>query len=486
MNLPRKLISLILVFFALGVNANATAPDQHSIDSLLMVIDKMTARNYIAALHFIDSTLNETKDKQEFTALYLFVKIKKSSVLVKGKAQSKALQNLLEIEPDVDQHPDVSMKAFYHGITAYIYGDQGNYNMAIPFFKKALSYYQELENYEKMALTINNLATCYLAIGSLEEATDKINNALILYKEHQFDNIEGIYITAGEIKLELKDYKEALFYFNNATSATNAEPIECEINLLIARALIGLKNFPQAQAHINSCKGKNINNPGMTFAYYQTLVEYFKAINKFDSALIYNQKALKLSQTIDAQKTSEAFEIVRLNEKYELENSLLQQKIETKLFEQKLYLVIVLLSILSVGFLLYAIIAKRRDYKLLQIQNDEIATQSEELKSMTEELAAQGESLKLANEILEAKVNERTARLTAKNTQLTQYAFFNAHKLRAPIATLLGLIQLLSVSSEQEEKDKIINLIFTTTEKFDEVVKESQRIIEDYDDSDIP
>ncbi len=485
MRLAQVLICMFIIAFVSHTKAKADDLSQNSIDSLLKVIDKMADRNYVAALSFIDSALNETNENPAYANQYLFFRIKKSSILVRAKAYHKALQNLLEIEPEVNHSPDVSLKAFYQGITAYIYGDQGNYEMAIPSFRKALAFYQDLKDYKKMAATLSNLATCYLAIGSLEEAVGEINKALTLYKIHQFDNVEGIYITAGEIELELKNYEQALVYLNHASSIEIADQSQCEINLLIARAFIGLNKFSEAQKFINSCEGKIENNLGMTFTYYLTLVEYFKSISQFDSALIYNQKALKLSRDIDAQQTSEAFEIIRLNDRYENQNLQLLQTIETKQFEQKLYIVIILLSILSVGFLTYAVIIKRRDYRLLQIQNDEIAAQSEELKSMTEELASQGDALKQANEKLEAKVLERTAQLMTINSQLREYAFFNAHKLRSPIATILGLKELLSVSTSPDEKEKIIALIFTTTEKFDEVVKESQQKLNGYDEKDL-
>ncbi|MCZ8215718.1 MAG: hypothetical protein O9262_05725, partial [Cyclobacteriaceae bacterium] len=234
--------------------------------------------------------------------------------------------------------------------------------------------------------------------------------------------------------------------------------------------------------------GKNqvYNDKGFAFKYYLALVSYFKAVKQFDSALVYNEKALALSRDIDKQQSAEAIEIVKLNEDYETENELLRQQIERKEFEQKLYGVIAVLAVLSVAFLVYAIVVKRRDYKLLQIQNDEIAAQSEELRSLTDELAAQGEALQQSNIILEAKVNERTASLLAKNVQLTDYAFFNAHKLRSPIATLLGLKQLLQFAKSDEEREQIVEKIFITTERFDEMVKESQKILENFDDEKTP
>ncbi|MBI3219098.1 MAG: tetratricopeptide repeat protein [Bacteroidetes bacterium] len=481
----RAFSPLILVLFTLCAEAKDRVPDQRSIDSLLRVVEKKAQDNYGEALHFLDSTLSRIKDAPAFASQYLYIKMKKSNVLLMAKAHSKAFQNLLEIESVVNGSSDVMIKGYYATMMAFIYGDQGNLEIAIQYYKKALELYEKAGQFRNVAIAYNNIADSYNANGDYEKAVREINKAIALHEQHQFNGVASIYSTAGEIQLSLKNYKEALFYFNRTLAVIDSNPneplITFENDLSMASAFIGIKEFAKAKSLIDKYKNRISNEAGLAFQYYSTLVGYFKAIHRFDSALVYSEKALKLSTSIDAQKSLEAVEIVKMNERYGYENSLLQLQIEAKLVEQKLYLLILLLSFLSVGILVYAIVVKRRDYKLLKTRNDEIATQSEELRAMTDELVAQGEALKQANEILEVKVDERTAKLKAKNAQLTQYAFFNAHRLRAPIATLLGLNQLLSLSTSREEKDEIIGQIFITTERFDEIVRECQKILNDFD-----
>jgi tetratricopeptide (TPR) repeat protein len=487
MEAPKKLMCLVLLLATLSCYAKDDQPDQQSIDSLMRVIDKMAVRNYVQALHFIDSTLISTQNNPTFATQYLYVKMKKSNVLLKAKAYSKAFQNLLEVESVVNNHPDKLVRAFYQAMMAFIYGDQGDMTKAIACYNNSLAFYEHSQQYRKMAITRNNLADSYLVLGNYEQALVEINKALALHAEYQFDNIGVIYSTAGEIEIKLKNYEKALTYFNEAitqskVAASNQGVINPEWNLFIAAVWIKKNEFTKAKSYIDVGKNRISNDKGFAFKYYLTLVSYFKAIQQFDSALVYNEKALALSRDIDKQQSAEAIEIVKLNEGYETENELLRQQIERKEFEQKLYGIIAVLAVLSVAFLVYAIVVKKRDYELLQIQNDEIAAQSEELRSLTDELAAQGEALQQSNIILEAKVNERTASLLAKNAQLTDYAFFNAHKLRSPIATLLGLKQLLQFSKSDEEREQIVEKIFITTEKFDQMVRESQKILENFDD----
>ena len=64
-----------------------------------------------------------------------------------------------------------------------------------------------------------------------------------------------------------------------------------------------------------------------------------------------------------------------------------------------------------------------------------------------EEIISKGEEIRVINENLEKIVLERTKELEKKNKALEEYAFINAHKLRRPVASILGLVNLLNKTS---------------------------------------
>lgn len=82
--------------------------------------------------------------------------------------------------------------------------------------------------------------------------------------------------------------------------------------------------------------------------------------------------------------------------------------------------------------------------KLVETQREEIQIQSEELNSLNETLIDMNHSLEQA-------VDDRTKELKIKNRQLAEYAFINAHKLRAPIATLQGLLNLIDKDAANQD-----------------------------------
>jgi signal transduction histidine kinase len=92
------------------------------------------------------------------------------------------------------------------------------------------------------------------------------------------------------------------------------------------------------------------------------------------------------------------------------------------------------------------------------------------LAKSKEEIQAQAEEIEAINENLESLVAKRTIELEKKNKALEEYAFINAHKLRSPVASILGLINLLTKVTMHSEAEPIMKHMVESGEKLDEVV----------------
>jgi signal transduction histidine kinase len=95
-----------------------------------------------------------------------------------------------------------------------------------------------------------------------------------------------------------------------------------------------------------------------------------------------------------------------------------------------------------------------------------------------EEIETQAEHISALNENLEGLVVLRTLELEKKNKALEDYAFINAHKLRAPVASLLGLIHLLGKADLKGDAGNIIGHMKDSADKLDDVVRTITRAIE--------
>ncbi|MCI0750428.1 MAG: hypothetical protein L0Y35_01190, partial [Flammeovirgaceae bacterium] len=124
--------------------------------------------------------------------------------------------------------------------------------------------------------------------------------------------------------------------------------------------------------------------------------------------------------------------------------------------------------------------------RLIAEQRDELLTLNEELQSSQEEvmlqrdvLAGKNEEIASINSNLEKMIAERTSALETQNKQLSDYAFINAHKLRAPIASILGLIDLLS-KTEPGSADyfKLLDHLTNAATNLDQVVRSINQMLE--------
>jgi signal transduction histidine kinase len=135
----------------------------------------------------------------------------------------------------------------------------------------------------------------------------------------------------------------------------------------------------------------------------------------------------------------------------------------------------------------------------LATQNEEITSQSEELAAQRDALAVQNRQLQDAQKIielqnlqihsknqqLEAEVTNRTQELqnTNKelldhNSQLEQFAFIAAHNLRAPLARILGLANIIQISSTTDEKSAALEKLLASTKDLDHVIRDLNTILD--------
>ncbi|HEY5824335.1 MAG TPA: hypothetical protein VIT44_08220, partial [Cyclobacteriaceae bacterium] len=85
-------------------------------------------------------------------------------------------------------------------------------------------------------------------------------------------------------------------------------------------------------------------------------------------------------------------------------------------------------------------------------------------------LQASNEEIQVINDNLEQIVRERTLELEKKNKALEEYAFINAHKLRSPVASILGLMNLMNKTKLDDEASIIAQHMVKSTEQLDEVI----------------
>jgi ligand-binding sensor domain-containing protein len=124
--------------------------------------------------------------------------------------------------------------------------------------------------------------------------------------------------------------------------------------------------------------------------------------------------------------------------------------------------------------------------KEIAAQRDELIALNEELRSSQEEVMAQRDALsdknneiERINSNLEKLVAIRTQALEQKNKRLAEYAFINAHKLRSPLASILGIINLMIIETDPEHKRLLLGHLQKASLELDEIVHSINQMLEE-------
>lgn len=135
-------------------------------------------------------------------------------------------------------------------------------------------------------------------------------------------------------------------------------------------------------------------------------------------------------------------------------------------------------------------VSKKLNLKIIEQNNnlaaseEEIRTQNEELLVANEEISAQRDMIQeqrnllgTRNQELESIVEERTKDLVKHIQQLEQFAFISSHNLRAPIARILGLGNLLEITS-LKDSDAIQQALIVSARDLDTVIKDLNAVLD--------
>jgi signal transduction histidine kinase len=244
----------------------------------------------------------------------------------------------------------------------------------------------------------------------------------------------------------------------------------------------------------------------------ETLSRIYKAQRKYEKALyhfelfklyadsINNSEITKKTASLEAQYEFDKREALLTAEQAKL--NVLHEKDNIQL---KWFIATSIIGLISVSIIAFLINRSRSKmslaYKKLEEATNEINSKSEALRDINvalmkqkSEVVEQRDLVTLQNkklqeisftleqhrQNLELEVEKRTLELAQYERRMEQFAFFTAHDLRAPVATILGLANLLSYySNSPEDKHVIFEKLVFTTRKLDTVVRQLNQSIEE-------
>jgi tetratricopeptide (TPR) repeat protein len=409
------------------------------------------------------------------------------------------------------------------GNIGLVYNGMGNPTEALNFLEQSRKLQQQLNNKWREAAIMNNVGDAYLSLKNFKEAINAYSFALNTSKNENYllgvsTNIRNI----GNVYEAMGDFDTALQHYQRCIKLSDS--IQDNRGLILSNKSMSstyfkLKKYTRAEKFaLNGLQIAEANNlRAFMRDLYGLLYEINESQGKLRESIFYLKKYSAYKDSIQNAKVASDVAAQRLTyetDKKQAEINLLKKDSELQL--QKLeaknrQLIFIVIILLLFALLLFIVIRNTNRLKsindLLKKKNreiddqkreiakqrDELITLNEEIISQQDEVVAQRDALEIknkeieeahkkiksTNDNLERIIAERTASLMRQNKSLSEYAFFNAHKLRAPLASILGLIELLNSATPPEEQGQILNHLRKSSIQLDQVVKSISKTLDE-------
>lgn len=380
---------------------------------------------------------------------------------------------------------------------AQVYNNMGEVNKRLGELDMSLEYLlRSLEMNRKdstRAMALYNVGELYITMGKYDKAYEYINLSITLAEKLKNERIIGYnHWSIARIKTEQKMFEEAFEHYDIAekTWTKNGETrslIQTFQDMAYTYRKMG--NIEMAYTYLNRATelSNKLNVPDLQITNY---LEYFKAdsmAGNFKRAVYYLSKHNALKDSVyDLLKTEQIARVQAIyeTEKHERENQQLRSEKELKdaeLQSRDMLIAAVSISLVIVGILAVMLFKQRKEIlkanKDLQNKNEEISFQKNAIESQAEALLILNEELQDLNKSLEGRIDERTRQVSNQNKKLAEYTFVNAHKLRAPVASILGLINLFQQADPSEQRI-ILSYLKTCGEQLDTTLRAINRTLE--------
>lgn len=391
-----------------------------------------------------------------------------------------------------DAKDRVALAEAYHNM-GEVYKKLGDYTKAIEFIRMSMRWESADDQIHDLALY--NIGEAYLYLSRYDSALNYFDRALSMaLKSNNTRTIAYAYTGLGRVKSYKGDQYQALAYY------TKAEKLWKEMQELrsliqtyeyFAETFTTLTQYGRALEYVNMAivLSDEIHANDLQVTNYYLQSNLYVKLGDLKRGMAALQQYAAIKDTLYHERRRE--EVARLQAEFEsgareLENQQLKAAHalqDAQIRNQKFMLVALTSALVAAAIMAYIYFRQRKRVAevnhLLSVKSAEIQKQKEEIESQATELKHLNEQLQELNRSLESKIEERTRTLTWQNQKLNEYAHFNAHQLRAPVVSILGLLQLIDRLELPEADHELIRQLQTCGKDLDRITRMIARTLEE-------
>jgi tetratricopeptide (TPR) repeat protein/cell division protein FtsB len=377
--------------------------------------------------------------------------------------------------------------AIYNNL-AMIYSSMGDYDEALLFYQKSLRIDEKSGDSIGITSSLNNIGLNYIDMERYDEGIDALTKALAVYKREGAK--ERYARTLGNIGLGYKKqklYTSALNYFSEGEKIyTELGPSQGASILYhnLAGTYFSLGKYDLSRKYfLQGLKiAKERGMKEQTSAFYHSLSKLDSLLGNYRSAYLYylhydslQSVIFENNHTLELNKFKVQYEV----KEKETENELLRTQAalhKAQFNEQRMVLAG------AIGLIVLAVplaLVFYRNYRIKSSVNSSLKKLNAQIVLQREELKVANEEISSINENLENLVKQRSDHIESQKRQLTEYAFFNSHKVRGPLTSILGIINLMKMNPDLIKSDNLIEKLEEASHKMDTTIREINVILDD-------
>jgi signal transduction histidine kinase len=389
---------------------------------------------------------------------------------------------------------------------SWTYFNKRNYTLCEKYVLQAI---ESSLNYG-LALEEANAYNMYgllLSITNPKAAPNYLKKSLAIRKRSK--SLAGqaeVYGILGNLAIGESKYDSALFYqlLGLKISLRTPDLIGTAYNLAgVGYTYSKLNNYSKAEHYLNQAESlaDSINSGTVMVEILNFRRQIAESKRDLTAYIRYTKAYETLSDSLLRQSESNRVLLSETLAEIQKKNSeILLQKVTLENQEKELslrrwqiivvsaggVLVIIILFILYSGFKA----SKKLNFKIIE-QNNSLATSQEEIQAQNEELLMANEEISAQRDMIQQQrnhldsrnrqlediVEERTKDLVQYIQQLEQFAFISSHNLRAPIARILGLGNLLEMK-DLRDSETIHKALIACAHDLDIVIKDLNAVLD--------
>ncbi len=362
-----------------------------------------------------------------------------------------------------------------------VYFSQENYSLAVTNISEAYQIAERMGDSTAMATEQLSLCSCFENLGEPNRAIYYCDLSLNYFGKHGLEERSGLaYQYRGQSYVQLNKIDDALTDFWKAKSLVkkyNFNSVGCDLFREMADLYLSLGKFDSSRYYFNKTIEvlSTYDNKQSQRKLFSSLQTYYEKINEPDSALMYSKEYTILLQ--DDFKARVRDQLSSVQAYYELELN----KNELRFSRAELKRRNAIISSISIGacILVVLLIIIWRFYAMKKKANNELTKLNNTISSQAHKLQVAHDEIQRINENLEDIVDERTLEIKEKNKILVEYAHSNAHKVRGPLARILGILSIIELTIHDEEIRDLSDRMHESARELDGVVREINQRLEE-------